>query len=222
MANQDAPERASCHVPSDMTTQGATPANPSPPVSVVFSPRRLIVSTLVGLLLLMGIAAVVGYAFREPLMRISRLFVESFGGFGVALGFFFPDALTVPLPNDVASVLGLAGGLSFLEVTAWATGGSLIGGSVGYFIGRSLRRTAIVRRVLERGDGAAQKTLTRYGALAVAVAAITPLPYSIFCWAAGAGQIPFQSFLLASSLRVVRVAGYLYLIQLGLPTTLFS
>jgi uncharacterized membrane protein YdjX (TVP38/TMEM64 family) len=50
----------------------------------------------------------------------------------------------------------------------------------------------------------------------VAVAAITPLPYSIFCWAAGAGKLPFRRFLLVSLLRIVRVAGYLYLIQLGL------
>lgn len=203
-----------------MTTQGATPS--SAPVSVMFSPRRLIVSTLVGLLVLMGLAALIGYYFREPLMRISRMFVESFGGPGVAFGFFLPDAFTIPLPNDVATVLGLAGGMSFFEVSAWATGGSLIGGSVGYWIGRFLRRTRVVQGVLERGDGAAQKTLTRYGAWAVAVAAITPLPYSIFCWAAGAGRIPFQIFLLASTLRVVRVTGYLYLIQLGLPTTLFT
>lgn len=62
----------------------------------------------------------------------------------------------------------------------------------------------------------AQRVLDRYGMKAVAVAALTPLPYSIFCWAAGAGRLSFKLFLLVSTLRFVRVVGYLYLIQLGL------
>ena len=194
----------------------SSPEPQSVPASAVMAPRRLIVSTLVVLVILMTMVGIVGYYFREPLMRVAKMFVESFGGFGVALGFFIPDAFTVPLPNDVATVLGLAGGMSFFEVSAWATAGSLVGGTVGYWIGRSLRRTKTVQRVLSRGGGVAQKTLDRYGATAVAVAAITPLPYSIFCWAAGAGKIPFKNFLAVSMLRIVRVTGYLYLIQLGL------
>jgi membrane protein YqaA with SNARE-associated domain len=186
------------------------------PSSAMLSPRRLVVTTLGGLAALMAVIAIVSYYFKEPLMRVSTMFVEALGGFGVALGFFIPDAFTLPLPNDVATVLGLAGGLSFLEVTLWASGGSLVGGSVGYWIGRNLRKTRFVRRLFERRGGLVQATMDRYGVTAVAVAAITPLPYSIFCWAAGAGRISFRQFLLVSQLRWLRVAGYLYLIQLGL------
>ncbi len=182
----------------------------------MLSPRRLILSTLGGLAGLMTVIAVVSFYFKEPLFRVASRFVEAFGGFGVAIGFFIPDAFTLPLPNDVATVLGLAGGLSFLEVTLWATGGSLVGGSVGFAIGRKLRKTAFVRRLFERRGGLVQNTMDRYGIVAVAVAAITPLPYSIFCWAAGAARISFRDFFIASQLRWLRVAGYLYLIQLGL------
>ncbi len=186
------------------------------PASAMLSPRRLVLSTLGGLAALMAVIGIVSFYFKEPLMRVSKMFVDALGGFGVALGFFIPDAFTLPLPNDVAAVLGLAGGLSFLEVTLWASGGSLIGGTVGFFIGRNLRKTQFVRRVFERRGGLVQNTMNRYGVTAVAVAAITPLPYSIFCWAAGAARISFKQFLLVSQLRWLRVAGYLYLIQLGL------
>lgn len=182
----------------------------------MLSPRRLIASTLAGLALLMVAIGTVSYYFKEPLLRVSRMFVDTLGGFGVALGFFIPDAFTLPLPNDVAAVLGRAGGLTFLEVTLWASGGSLVGGAVGYWIGRNLRKTRFVRRLFERRGGFVQQTMDRYGVTAVAVAAITPLPYSIFCWAAGAARIRFQTFLLVSQLRWLRVAGYLYLIELGL------
>ncbi len=195
---------------------GASRLAQGAPASAMLSPRRLIVSTFVGLGVLMGLIVTVSVYFKEPLIRVSTLFVDSLGGFGVALGFFIPDAFTLPLPNDVAAVLGLAGGLSFLEVTLWATAGSLIGGSVGYWIGRNLRRTKFMKRLFERRGGLVQNTMDRYGVTAVAVAAITPLPYSIFCWAAGAARIPYRQFFIVSQLRWLRVAGYLYLIQLGL------
>jgi membrane protein YqaA with SNARE-associated domain len=195
----------------------AEPSVPSVPPPPVLGVRPLIVSTLVALALLIGAAATVGYYFNEPLLRISRMFVTNFGGGGVALGFYLPDAFTIPLPNDVVTVLALAGGMHFFEVTLFATAGSIAGGCTGYWIGRALRRTKMVRRVLERGGGIAQQTLTRHGVTAVAVAALTPLPYSIFCWAAGAGKVDFRAFLVVSvPLRFVRAAGYLYLIQLGL------
>lgn len=182
----------------------------------MLSPRRLALSTLAGLAALMGAIAVVSAYFKTQLLEVAEGFVRALGGLGVALGFFIPDAFTLPLPNDVATVLGLAGGLSFLEVTLWATAGSLLGGSVGYGIGRTLRKTSFVRRLFERRGGLVQNTMDRYGVAAVAVAAITPLPYSIFCWAAGAARVPFRQFLLVSQLRWIRVAGYLYVIQLGL------
>ena len=197
----------------------ATARGDAPPPPSLMAPRRLIVSTLLGLGALMAVVGFVGYFFRDPLLRVSRMFVESLGGVGVAVGFFIPDAFTVPLPNDVATVLGLAGGMGFVEVVLWAFAGSLAGGTTGYWIGRYLRTTRFVTRVFEKSGGQIQHTLTRHGAIAVAVAAITPLPYSIFCWAAGAGRISFKSFFLVSQLRIIRVALYLYLIQLGLFPT---
>jgi len=187
-----------------------------PPPSSLMAPRRLIFTTMVGIVALMAVVGLVGFFFRGPLLRVSRMFVDSLGGMGVAVGFFIPDAFTVPLPNDVATVLGLAGGMGFVEVVLWAFAGSLAGGMTGYWIGRYLRTTRFVTRVFEKSGGQIQATLSRHGAMAVAVAAITPLPYSIFCWAAGAGRISFRDFVLVSQLRIVRVALYLYLIQLGL------
>jgi membrane protein YqaA with SNARE-associated domain len=193
----------------------AVPERANPP-SPILDARRLLVSTLVVLLLLVGTVAALGYFFREPLRIVARLFVETLGGPGIAVGYFLPDAFTIPLPNDVFTLLGLEGGMSFWDCVAWATLGSLAGGSAGYAIGRRLRDTALIARAFERRAFGVQELLDRYGLVAVAVAAITPLPYSIFCWAAGAGRLPFGRFFLVSLLRLVRVAGYLYLIQLGL------
>jgi membrane protein YqaA with SNARE-associated domain len=183
------------------------------------APRRVLVSTLVGLALLVAGVVLLATFARESLMSVSRAFVEVLGGAGVALGFFLPDAFTVPLPNDVASMFGLAGGLSFWSVVAWASLGSLVGGSVGYLIGWKLGRTRVLRTFFEGRGRDVFGMLQRRGLVVVVVAAITPLPYSIACWAAGASQLPFRRFFLVSQLRILRIAGYLYLIELGLVSS---
>jgi len=178
--------------------------------------RGLLISTGAILLGIMLVMVVVGQTLQEPLERVSRQFVDTLGGLGVALGFFLPDAFNLPLPADAFTTLGIAGGMSFVEVVLWGTAGSWVGGAIGYWIGRGLRHTRWVRRVLESRGGRVQRLLTKHGAVAVAVAALTPLPYSIFCWGAGAGRLPFRVFLAISLLRIVRVAGYLLVIQVGL------
>lgn len=55
--------------------------------------------------------------------------------------------------------------------------------------------------------------MERYGLLALALAALTPLPYSLVCWACGATKVRTVPFILVSLLRVPRVAIYLLIIE---------
>ena len=55
----------------------------------------------------------------------------------------------------------------------------------------------------------------KHGPLALAVAALTPLPYSAASWVCGAGRVALPVFVAVSMLRVVRVAGYLWLMYAG-------
>jgi hypothetical protein len=148
--------------PTEPTRSEAQPSDSEPqpsgaPSSNVLEPRRLILSTVLVSMLLVGGVAALGTWFHRPLLAIADSFVGSLGGPGVALGYFIPDAFTIPLPNDVSSLLGLAGGMTFFEVCAWATLGSLLGGAVGYWVGRLLRTTRWLGRVFERRGGLAQQ-----------------------------------------------------------------
>jgi uncharacterized membrane protein YdjX (TVP38/TMEM64 family) len=58
----------------------------------------------------------------------------------------------------------------------------------------------------------------RYGVRALLFAALTPLPYSIACWAAGACEVRFRTFFLVSLSRIPRVIFYLWLIEQGFIT----
>ena len=180
--------------------------------------RRLIVSSLVAVIGLVAVVALLGAWFREPMMTAGRWFVDTLGGPGIAVGFLVPDAFTVPIPNDAFLALGRAGGMPAVPLIAWSLLGSVSGGSIGWCIGRQLRRTGRVDRFLSGRGAALDRALRRHGLWVVAVAAITPLPYSISAWAAGSTGMPFAHFFTVSLLRIIRIVGALYLVDLGLMT----
>ena len=187
-------------------------ASPSP-----IRPLRLLISLGLGIIALTLLFATVGYFFREPLLGFATLFVGTLGGLGVAIGFYVPDAFTVPLPNDAFSALGLAGGLDFVSVAVWSTAGSLAGGSTGFLIGRKLSKTAWYRRVMASKGAQVQELIDRYGGIGLGIAALTPLPYSLASWAAGTSRLRYWQFLAISApLRAIRVTSVLWLFSLGM------
>lgn len=164
----------------------------------------------------MLILVTVGATFWDKMHALSHEFVAYLGGPGILLGFFIPDAFSVPLPVDAFTAFGFLGGMGFWEVVAWASVGSLSGGFVGYHVGGWLRGFRWFQRFYGKRAAEMDRLVERYGAVALAATALTPLPYSLGCWACGALKMRFSTFCLVSLLRVPRVAGYLALIHFGL------
>jgi membrane protein YqaA with SNARE-associated domain len=169
--------------------------------------------TIVVLMIAIG---VVGFVIRDEVISLSRAFVDATGAWGVLIGFFIPDAFTVPVPHEAFLAFGLMGGLDFWVIGAYASVGSVCGGCVGYGMTRWLGHTAWFQALLERRGAAHSRVLIeKYGVLALALGALTPLPYSIMAWTCGALGMRFLPFLLTSLLRVPRVFFYLWLVELG-------
>ncbi|MCH9686598.1 MAG: VTT domain-containing protein [Deltaproteobacteria bacterium] len=199
-----------------MTERQAPTDDAAAPATEELSAGRLVLSTLATLLALVAVVAALGAWFHEPLMASGHWFVTHLGGPGIAVGFLIPDAFTVPIPNDAFLALGRAGEMPTIPLVAWAMLGSVAGGSLGWTLGRLFRRTRRLDRFM-RGRGAKlDRALRRHGVAVVAIAAITPLPYSISAWAAGSTHMPYASFLAVSMLRIIRIVGSLWLIDLGL------
>ncbi len=182
--------------------------------------KLLLKAMVVIVVLVMLVIGGILFVFREPLQEFAEVFVRELEGVGVAAGFFIPDAFTIPLPNDAFTVLGLMGGMNFWTVVMWGSIGSISGGSVGWLIGRRLSKTSWFQRIMASKGAEMTALVDKYGTVALLTAALTPLPYSIACWATGAGGMAFQKFLVISSVRVVRVALYLWLIQQGVLAVL--
>ncbi len=184
----------------------------------MIAPRRILGMTALFIVGLVAIAAALGAFFRDPLQELSEAFVSVLGGPGIAIGYLIPDAFTVPIPNDAFGWFGIEGGVPFWEVVFWGTLGSVAGGCVGYLIGQRLRTTRWVSQFMAGRGRALERLIRRYGLWVVAIAAMTPLPYSLSAWAAGAVHMRFSTFFAVSLTRTFRVAGALYLIKLGLLT----
>ena len=189
---------------------------PVPPLDV----RGVVLGAAAVVASFTAVAALLGWLFKQPLLELGHWFVANFGGFGIAVGFYVPDAFTIPVPNDAFTAFGLWGGMGFWTVVAWGSLGSLLGGSTGWAIGRYLlSRSAKLRDFIKRRGGdemAAQ--LRRGGRWFLAIAAVSPIPYSVTCWAAGATKMPYLEFIAISVLRIPRVAAFLWLIERGFVT----
>jgi membrane protein YqaA with SNARE-associated domain len=167
--------------------------------------------SVVFLVLLVG---ALGVVFRGPLSDLAEAFARRFGAPGVFLGMLFIDAYAAPpLAHEPVLFFAHAGGMGFADATLVAGTGSFLAGPLGYAIGALIGRLGWVRGQLERFEVA--PLMRRRGAWVVAVAAVSPIPFSASTYLAGALRVPFLPFLAACGLRYLKVALYLGLIALG-------
>jgi membrane protein YqaA with SNARE-associated domain len=179
---------------------------------------RLVLQLVVALVAFFLVLAILAQVYREPLLAAAAWFVSTLGGLGVSLAFFFTDALPIPIPPDPVFAVAILGGMNAVTAAAWGVAGSLIGGATGYFIGRRLAHTRLFARLLAGRSRAAYEAVEKYGALGLAITALTPIPYWAGAWAAGALGMPLGRFALVSLLRIPRIAGYVALMYFGVMT----
>lgn len=177
--------------------------------------RRLGLRLVVAMTLLMGTMATATYFFHAELGHLSRVLVQVTGDYAIAAGFFVADGFTFPVPPDAFLAIGAMAGLPFWTVVFWASVGSVLGGCAAWGVGRLFRHTRAFKRFMDRHGREVDELLLRFGTWALAIAALTPVPYSICCYACSAAGMPLGRFVLVSLLRVPRVAIWLWLIQLG-------
>ena len=124
---------------------------------------------------------------------------SNFGLIGLALVSFTesviqpvpPDLLVIPMSMDAASAMELFA--IFLVATISSVLGSLGGYALGLYAGRPI----IGRFARPSLSMKLDEILLRYGNAGVFVAAVSPIPYKLLAWTAGAGRMDLKPFLLA-------------------------
>jgi membrane protein YqaA with SNARE-associated domain len=170
---------------------------------------------------LLGIGAVLvgmialASAFRGPLERVGRGFVDAFGYPGMAFGTLIADGFHFPIPPQFYMLMAVTSGVSRPMAFAAITAGSLVGGFIGYLVAGRLARFGPIARRLERSQKLAAGAFSRFGYRAAILASLTPVAYSVLCYLAGIHRLPRRVFAVLSLCRIPRLLLFFYLVELG-------
>ena len=102
-----------------------------------------------------------------------------------------PDLLVIPMSLDANSEFELLA--IFLVATLFSVIGSLGGYGIGLYAGRpaieKIAKSSLSRKLDE--------LIARYGDAGVFIAAVSPIPYKLLAWVAGAGRMEMRTFISA-------------------------
>ena len=103
-----------------------------------------------------------------------------------------PDLLYLPMLYDAAGDIPLVTWL-FLVVTLSSVAGSYIG----YLIGQKWGRELLDKFAKPKHVAKLEALTIKYGTLGIFIAAFSPIPYKVFGWVAGMGEMNKKAFLIA-------------------------
>lgn len=175
------------------------------------------VSWLLGRLLvalgIMGVCAwFLGSVLEAPIQALSASFVDAFGVLGVFVGVLILDAIPGTF-HEPLLILAYDGGIRYGTIVLVAGTASVLAGVVGWVCGRLLGKLPFLDRILTTYR--ITPFMRKYGGRAIAIAALTPFPYAITTWGAGAADVPLSSLLVGALFRYLKVALYLAIIVYG-------
>ena len=102
-----------------------------------------------------------------------------------------PDLLVIPMSLDADGELELIA--IFFVATLFSVIGSLGGYGIGLYAGRPAIEKLAKPTLSRKLDG----LIARYGNTGVFIAAVSPIPYKMLAWMAGAGKMDLKTFLSA-------------------------
>jgi membrane protein YqaA with SNARE-associated domain len=172
--------------------------------------RRSLFKAVLLLAALVTAVGVGGLLYEAELLAATTWVFDTIGLFGLMLILFVSDALITPIPPDLVLVVlsnswvhqywGIAVGLIGLL--------SSLAGNVAWLLSTRVGGTRWATLLFGRFRRTNQRLVARYGKWAVALGALTPIPFSVTCWTAGLLDMPWREFGPVTLLRLPRFVGY--------------
>lgn len=179
-------------------------------------PARRWVELMVSLLILFALAVLAGQWLREPFATAGDWVVRIFGLPGLFAATLVIDSLPTPMSVAPLMLLAIKGQLAAWQVVACVSSASVIGGLIGYFIGRAVGMPSAVDHWLQKRHPTLFDMLRRHGAVGVAIAGVMPIPLALGTWTAGAMRVRFWRVAAACLVRLPKTIFYVILIVGGL------
>ncbi len=127
-------------------------------------------------------------------------FFESFGPLALAL-LSFTEAIIQPIPPDVLFLPMAYDARDNEGLLIWlwlvVTLSSVLGAIIGHALGKRYGTKLIDKFGKPHHRQQLEKLFERYGTFGMFIAAVSPLPYKVFGWIAGASDMKLRPFILA-------------------------
>jgi undecaprenyl-diphosphatase len=128
---------------------------------------------------------------------------DSLGLIGLGI-LSFTEAIIHPIPPEalILPMLIAANGSWGMILAIWfvATITSVAGAVVGHWLGQRLGLSVAERLFASHHVKRLQNLTRRYGEMGVFIAALSPIPYKVFAWVAGMGEMDRRRFIQAGLL----------------------
>ena len=113
----------------------------------------------------------------------------------------FTEAIIQPLPPDLVYLPMLYDAMDNKPLVFWyfvvVTLTSVAGSYVGYLLGQRWGRQLLDRFAKPKHVTKLEALTTKYGTIGIFIAAVSPIPYKVFGWVAGMGEMDKRSFIIA-------------------------
>ena len=111
----------------------------------------------------------------------------------------FTESIIQPIPPDIVFLPMLFAERGNYTTVIWLwlviTISSVLGSIVGYWIGKKWGRSLIERFGGQKHILKLEALFARYGTLGIFIAAFSPIPYKVFGWFAGMGEMEMKPFI---------------------------
>jgi len=168
--------------------------------------RANVIKTAISILVLMTALGVCGVFYRAELLAVTQTLFRVLGPAGLLGILFVSDMVFSPIPPDAVLVVIANSELSvhwrWLILLIGAL--SATGGVLGFLLARHLSRLPRFERTFDSLRAKHEDSVRRFGGWAIAIGALTPVPFSVTCWTAGAMGVPLRRVAPITLLRIPR------------------
>jgi membrane protein YqaA with SNARE-associated domain len=185
---------------------GLAASAPAPAETRAFVRREIVLAVLL-LLALFAAVGLAGILFRAEVNAFAAWVYQRLGFAGLATLFLVSETVVSPLPPDAVVFVVAASehAANWMRPVLTLALLSLLGGHLAWLLGSWFAGTGSVRLVLGRHHVRIAEVTRRYGAWAIVLAALTPLPWSVTSTVAGALHLPWRRYVAGSLVRVPRI-----------------
>lgn len=176
--------------------------------------RRALLQTAIVLATLFVLILGTVFFFEHQIESFAASLYAKFGFLGLAVSLFITDCFITPIPPDLILLVVSRSALSedwFAYVGILGVI-STVAGFIGANLGRLISHFKWAQPLMQKLEAMNTHKLERFGLWGVVLGAVTPLPFSVTCWAAGFIRMKRRLIFLGCLLRIPRFWLYYWLI----------